>query len=109
MNLFEALEKAEKDLFDHVGFGNDSWQVFPIENDTEYFWKINENQDTVLFSSSKDDIDDDGNSQYSAEIYQSRHFKKWVYRGEKYTMIIIDTNTDGNKFFAFFDNEREVK
>lgn len=34
---------------------------------------------------------------------------KWIYRGEKLTMIIVDTQVDGNQFFAFYDNNKEVK
>jgi hypothetical protein len=44
---------------------------------------------------------------YSNEIYTQRFLPKWVYRGEKYTMICVDTHTDGNKFLQIFDNEKE--
>lgn len=37
----------------------------------------------------------------------TRNLSKWVYRGEMYTMIVVDTQTDGNKFLRIFDNAKE--
>jgi hypothetical protein len=50
---------------------------------------------------------DDKSAYYSNLIYTQRFLPKWVYRGEKFTMICVDTRTDGNKFLQIFDNEKE--
>jgi hypothetical protein len=46
---------------------------------------------------------------YAAEIYTQRFLPKWVYRGAEYTMVCVDTRTDGNKFLMVFDNKKEIK
>ena len=51
----------------------------------------------------------DAGKHYEAEIYTQRFLPKWVYRGEKYTMVCMDTHTDGNKFLGIFENDKEIK
>ena len=46
---------------------------------------------------------------YQNEIYTQRFLPKWVYRGKEYTMICVDTRTDGNTFLQVFDNSKEIK
>lgn len=55
-----------------------------------------------------DGFNSDGNY-YVDEIYAQRFYEKWVYRGNEFTMIFVDTHMDGNKFFAVFSNDKEVK
>jgi len=51
----------------------------------------------------KDDAD-----YYEDTIYQQRFLPKYIYEGLEYTMISVDTQTDGNKFLAVFDNKKKV-
>lgn len=44
---------------------------------------------------------------YVNEIYTQRHLTKWVYRGEDYTMILVDTHVDRNQFLQIFANKYE--
>jgi hypothetical protein len=113
-NLLENFRKAKQDLYDHVGFVED-WVVYAIQDETDCWWKINNNPNmnkkTVLFADNKIDLLEDiayGNY-YENEIYTQRFYKKHVYRGKDLTMIFCDTHTDGNKFFTFFDNKKELK
>ncbi len=129
MSLIDDFNKAKQAIYDHVGFVED-YVIYPIEDYTEMYWKItpeyaswmremhekqtgeklepSESQG-VTFHETKEFVEDrDGNS-YEHEIYTQRFYSKWIYRGEKYTMIFVDTHTDGNKFFAIYDNEKEVK
>ena len=46
---------------------------------------------------------------YSASIYTQRFLRKWVYRGKDFTLVCMDTHTDGNKFLGVFDNSKEIK
>ncbi len=107
MNIIEQFEEAKNKLYEHVGFVED-WVVYPIDIRTEYFWIVNEKEKYVRYADSISVLYSDGNY-YENEIYTQRFYSKHVYRGEKYTMIFVDTHVDGNKFFAFFDNEREQK
>lgn len=106
MTLMDDFYNAKKALYDHVKFKED-WVVYPIDDATEMFWKISKDENYVTFAETAEQLESDGNF-YQNSIYRQRFYDKWVYRGELLTMIIVDTHTDGNKFFQFFDNNKEV-
>ena len=56
------------------------------------------------FAKEENNLFDDG---YSDEIYTQQSLKKWVYRADDYTMVCVDTHTDGNQFLRIFDNAKE--
>lgn len=81
---------------------------------------------TLLFFDLKDDKDNQNtkesiehlfktnpqeleNYQYSGVLYTQRFYKKWVYVGDDYSMVFLDTQTDGMKYFAFFSNKNRLK
>ena len=105
MMLMHAYNRAKKAIYDHVGFVED-WVVYAIEDHTDMFWK--EDGENVKFANTIEDFNSDGNY-YEYEIYTQRFYDRWVYRGAELTMIIVDTHTDGNRFFAVFSNSLEVK
>ena len=104
MKLLDDYNKLRENLFEYFGYVED-WCVYPLDDATMYYWYINgsETDGEVHFSEDKDELD-----MYSNEIYTQRFLNKWVYRGEDYTMIIVDTCVDGNKFLQIFDNDKEV-
>jgi hypothetical protein len=123
MQLLDEYFKLQSEIYDYFGYVED-WVVIPIDDRREYYWSIEgeETDGQVYFTKSKEnhealvannyDWDQDGvdgNDVYSDEIYTQRHLPKWVYRGSEYTMICIDTHTDGNKFLAIYDNTKEIK
>jgi hypothetical protein len=77
-----------------------------------YYWFVSGGQGhggEVRFAKTAQDLDDeDAGNYYSNEIYTQRHLPKWIYRGAEYTMIVVDTHTDGNKFLQIFDNSKEI-
>jgi hypothetical protein len=85
--------------------------VLPFQDCTEYYWRLEEEGrgGEVKFAESFKQLTDDEADFYSDEIYTNRHLDKWVYRGEEYTMILVDTHTDGNQFLSVFDNSKEVR
>lgn len=107
MELMKNYNNALQTLYDHVGFEED-WVVCPIDDSTECFWTIDENQDFVRFADTMEVLASDG-EYYEDEVYKQRFYKKHVYRGEKLTMVFCDTHTDGMKYFRFFDNSKEIK
>jgi len=114
MDIIKNYKAALQELYDHVGFRED-WVVLPIDDRTDMFWRINDNEDKVVYFFEleylpiKDgDEADRGGNFYSDEIYKQRFYTEHVYRGKDYTMIMVDTHTDGNRFFAFYDNKKEV-
>lgn len=106
MELLDKYNELQQEIYDYFDFV-EQWQVFPIDDRRQYWWK-NDN-DEVRFFNSKEayESEDDGNS-YSDEILKSRHHSKSVLKGADFTMIIVDTHTDGNKFLAIFDNKKQI-
>ena len=99
IDLMGDYGKALQAIYDHVGFVED-WVVYPICDSTDMYWRIDVGS-IVEFGESEDNLI------YENDIYTQRFYKKWVYRGKDYTLIIVDTHTDGNKFFQIFDNSKE--
>lgn len=100
--------KLQGEIFKHFGYVED-WVVIPIDDRREFYWRINgtEKDGEVEFCTESTFKDED--HLYSDVIYTQRFLPKWVYRAEDLTMICVDTQTDGNKFLAIFDNKKEVK
>ncbi len=104
MEIVKNYNEALQALYDHVGFVED-WVVYAIEDRTEMLWC--ENGEAVRFAKTFDELNSSGDY-YENEIYKQRFYEKHVFRGEKLTMIIVDTHVDGNKFFAVYDNTKEI-
>ena len=107
MKLINDYKKSLQSLYDHVGFKED-WTVYAIDDRSEMFWQINIFRQVVKYAETMEQFNSEGDY-YEDEIYTQRFYEKWVFRGVKLTMIIVDTRCDGNKFFAFFSNNKEVK
>lgn len=109
MKLLKEYFELQKQIYEYFGYEED-WVVFPIDDSTEYYWKIcGEGPRDVCFSKTKEEVINEDGDVYENEIYTQRFLSKWVYRGKDYTMIVVDTHTDGNKFLQIFDNKKEIK
>ena len=115
MKLMDDFNKSLQGLYDHVGFTED-WTVYAVEDKVGMFWKIipekesifsGNTVDCVRYADTMNQFNSDGDY-WEDEIYMQRHYDKWIYRGTELTMIIVDTHCDGNKFFAFFSNNKEI-
>lgn len=106
MKLLNDYFRLRLELFDYFGYVED-WKVIPIDDATQYHWQVTDEE--VIFADAPEDLDPETGNYYSNEIYTQRHLPKWVYRGADYTMIVVDTHTDGNKFLQIFNNAKEVK
>jgi hypothetical protein len=95
----------------HAYFGYvEDWAVIPIDDARKYAWKLEgEGPGTVKFADTEEELRAEEGHYYADEIYTQRHLPKWVYRGEEYTMVVVDTHVDGNKFLKIFDNANEIK
>ena len=114
MQLLKDYFKLQSLIHEYFGYTED-WKVIPLTDGIEYFWILNQNEDgsgSVYYHENKEFLASENISNgdyYSASIYTQRFLSKWVYRGEDFTMICIDTHTDGNKFLQVFDNSKEIK
>lgn len=115
MQLLNEYNAKRQELFDYFGYV-ENWKAIPVDDATMYYWQLSgesfgdEGYDNeVLFADTIEELERQDGNFYSNEIYTQRHLPKWVYRGADYTMVVVDTHTDGNKFLQIFDNAKEVK
>lgn len=106
MKLLDDYNKALEKLLNSSGFKY-GWTVYPIEDRREYWWKINSIE--VVYYDSKDAYEkQDDTRTYSDEILHNRLYPKAVYETDGYTLIMVDTHVDGNKFLAIYDNSKKL-
>lgn len=108
MEQLDKFNGIKQEIFDYFGYVED-WVTIPIDDAREYYWTLHENKyggGRVTFSETEEEHNDD--PFYENDIYTQRFLKKWVYRGKDFTMICVDTHTDGNKFLQIFDNNKEM-
>ena len=96
-NLIDNYFKLQDEIFKHCGY-QEGWKIYPIVDYREYFWTID---DEDLITSNENDFSDDGNC-YCDEIIGN------IFKGEKYTLILVDTHVDGNSYLALLNNLKEV-
>lgn len=112
MKLLNDYLELQKQLFDYFGYVED-WRLLPVMDGRNYYWKLDQDANgsgEVLFADSIEELDDeDSGNYYSYSIYTNRHLPKWVYRGAEFTMVVVDTHTDGNQGLQIFDNAKEQK
>jgi len=104
MELISNYNKALQAIYEHVGFVED-WVVYPIDDCTESFWCVDGN--SVKYADTEEKFNSDG-YYYLDDIYTQRFYSKWVYEGEKYTMIFCNPGVDGMKWFRIFDNAKRL-
>lgn len=110
MKLLQKYFKLQQEIFDYFGYVED-WVVIPLEDGTEYYWSLRDegaHGGEVHFADSLEELNSRDGNYYINEIYTQRFLPKWVYRGTEYTMIVVDTRVDGNKFLQIFDNSKEI-
>ena len=110
MKQLDDFLKLKHEIFNYFGYV-ENWVSIPIDDRREMYWQLNQNNNgsgEVVYHDEPltNDCVEDGHC-FTDEIYTQRFLKKWVYRGEDYTMICVDTHTDGNKFLAIYDNNKE--
>jgi len=106
MKLLKEYFEKQKEIYEYFGY-NEDWVVIPLDDSTEYYWSLD--TDGVRFAETKEDLlDEEGGNYYYNEIYTQRFLHQWVYRKPDYTMMCVDTHTDGNKFLQVFDNKKEI-
>lgn len=101
MKQIDEYFKLQKEIYSYFGYVED-WCVFPIYDSRDCFWRI-EGGD-VYFSESEEALKEETGEFYSNSIFHQRFLPKAIYEGEDYTMIVVNTHCDGNKFLQIFKN-----
>lgn len=100
MKLLDDYLNLEKQIYEYFGY-KEGWQRLPIEDCRHYYWTID--QEEVLYAKFTMDLIKEEEKYFSADIYGE------VYETKDFTMILVDTNTDGNKFLQIFDNNKRIR
>jgi len=110
MKALDKYFKLQEEIYKYFGYVED-WVAFPIDDRREYWWRLQGKVflEGVEFSKTKTGLIDKSDDYYVDSIYKQRFLSKWVYEGKDYTMICVDTQTDGNKFLAIYDNKKKVE
>lgn len=107
IKIIEDYNNALNAIYEHVGFQED-WVVCPLDDCTEKFWHIDENEKYVRFAKTLDDFFSNGDY-YQNDIYMQRFYDKWIYEGKDFTMVFCDPHVDGMKWFRLFDNKKRIR
>ena len=97
--MLRAYFNLQKAIHEYFGY-QENWVAIPLDNSAiECEWSLHQDEDGrgVVKYINNGEL-------YSGEIYTQRFLEKWVYETPHYTMVCVDTHTDGNKFLMVFDN-----
>jgi hypothetical protein len=110
MELLDRHKSLTDEIHAYFGYVED-WCVIPLEDSRDCFWRLDgEGPGTVRFADTEEVLEDEKAEEYcEEEIYTQRYLPKWVYRGAEFTMVVVDTHVDGNKFLRIFTNANERK
>jgi hypothetical protein len=107
MDLLDQYNALRAEVLAYFGYVED-WRVLPLDDARDYFWRLDgEGPGTVKFADSESKLEDEGGNYYVNSIYTQRHLSRWVYRGAEFTLVMVDTHTDGNQFLQIFTNANE--
>lgn len=106
MKILDDYLKLQQEIYDYFDY-EEQWRVIPIDDRRDFYWYLN--SDEVSYAEKLEDFNEEVGNYYADSIYTQRHHDQWVYRKDDYTMIMVDTHCDGNKFLAIFDNTKEQK
>lgn len=105
--------ELENEIFAYFGYRED-WVKIPLEENLNYYWFVTgEKNSSNHCAYSPEPFTEEsirsGSAIYSGTIFTQRFLPKWVYRGQDFTMVSVDTHFDNNKFLMLFDNSKECK
>lgn len=108
MILLDQEQATRQQIFDYFGYVED-WRVLPFDDCRGHFWRVTSEigSGNVEYADTEHELAAEMGNYYVNEIYTNRHLPKWVYRGKDFTMIAVDTHTDGNQFLQIFSNANE--
>ena len=110
--LCKTFTESEDAIQAYFGYKED-WKKIPIEACLDDYWMVSveEEDGGGFYVTSTEPFTleslEAGNNIYAGRIYTQRFLPKYIYRKEDFTMVSVDTQTDGNKFLYIFDNSKE--
>jgi ribA/ribD-fused uncharacterized protein len=92
----------------YFGYVED-WCIFPLEFTLDDYWYIGPgffSKESVVFSPSKEAL----LNKDEKNVYSNSFLPQTIYEGSdgRYTMILVDTHTDGNQYLQILDNTKKI-
>jgi hypothetical protein len=110
--VIDTYFAAKNEIHKLMGYVPD-WVEIPMSDERGQYWMLPDGEESGKFVWSRVPFTSesiiDGKSIYSGLIYTQRFLSKYVYRTHIYVMVSLDTQTDGNKFLAIFDADKECQ
>ena len=105
MSLLDDFHKAEKALFDHVGF-DPKLASLPIEDSAGLFWMVE--GDMVFYADTIEEVVNKNGGCCEVQLTDFG-FESNTYAGEQYTMLITLPDHCEQPFCSFFENTHKVE
>jgi hypothetical protein len=102
MQLLDQYFEIRQKIFDYFGYV-EGYKVLPFEDRRDKFWRLE--LFTVEFADSEEQLNNE-EEVFSAELYYPNR-ENYIFAGEDYSIVCVDTRTDGNKFLCIFDNKKK--
>ena len=109
MQLLDDYRATVEAIHSYFGYVED-WVVIPLEDGRRYYWQLRGGDaygGRLCYAKSEHELETGEGDYYESPIYTQRFLPRWVYRAKDYTMVSIDTQTDGNHFLIVLDNTKE--
>lgn len=105
MKLLDQFNKIQQEIYDYFGY-KEGWHVYPINDRRNMLWCIHNNL-VHEWGSKEAYVSKDESNYYTSEIITNSP-NSGVYQSSDFTAILVDTNTDNNKFLDIYDNKKIV-
>jgi hypothetical protein len=107
MKLLTDYFDLQEQIYQYFGYRED-WLVIPLQDCCQYWWRVvGSPVNELQIAKTEQDLVSQTGSFRTAEIFRHRHISKSLYRTNRYTMVVVDTHQDGNKFLRILDNTKE--
>jgi len=106
MKLVDEYFNIQEKIYDYFGY-HEQGRAIPMEDRRQYYWYM-DNDKQVHYAKSAEELQKQDGKYYVDKLYRPRIGNlENILVGEGYTMIAVDTQTNGNVFLAIFDNDKK--
>jgi hypothetical protein len=116
MNVPEAYKQYRDSyaaILEHFGCPQ-TWQEYMLDEQLDVHWFLARHGDTVVYSpkpitpEALKDFGEEGCPINDVHVMSHRHMDSSIYRKDDHVLILIDTQTDGNRFLTLYSADKEI-
>ena len=103
-----AYFHLQEEIFDGFRY-REEWRVFPMEDQRSRPWLLSDDKSRVAWSDKPftEAGMASGEDLYGGDVYTYRNLDQHVWITDTLTMVLVDTNSDGNILLMVFRNAIE--